>query len=144
MEPRITIITLGVTDFVRSLRFYRDGLSWPTRATEASDIAFFHTAGTRFAIYPLHKLAEDITAALPPTRTGFSGITLGHNVHTREEVAAVLAQAEAAGATIVKPAQDAFWGGHSGYFADPDGYYWEVAFAPGFQFAADGSIILDE
>lgn len=144
VEPRISIITLGVTDFVRSLHFYRDGLGWPTRATEASDIAFFNTTGTRFAIYPLAKLAEDISATLPPTRSGFSGITLAHNVRSREAVAAVLARAEAAGAVIVKPAQDASWGGHSGYFTDPDGYFWEVAFAPGFQFAADGSIILDE
>jgi uncharacterized protein len=144
MEPRISIITLGVTDFVRSLRFYRDGLGWPTSATETSPIAFFHTTGTRFAIYPLEKLAEDVSATLPPTRSGFGGITLAHNVRAREEVAPVLAQAEAAGATIVKPAQDAFWGGQSGYFTDPDGYYWEVAFAPGFQFAADGSLILDE
>lgn len=144
MEPRISIITLGVTDFVRSLHFYRDGLGWPTHATDASDIAFFTTAGTRFAIYPLHKLAKDISAALPPARSGFSGITLAHNVRSREEVARVLAHAEAAGATIVKPAQDTFWGGHSGYFTDPDGYYWEVPFAPGCQFAADGSLILDE
>lgn len=144
MEPRISIITLGVTDFVRSLHFYRDGLGWPTRANDAAEIAFFNTAGTRFAIYPLDKLAEDISPALPPTRTGFSGITLAHNVRTRKEVAQVLAYAESAGATIVKHAQDVFWGGHSGYFADPDGYYWEVAFAPGFQLAADGSLILNE
>jgi catechol 2,3-dioxygenase-like lactoylglutathione lyase family enzyme len=144
MEPRITTITLGVTDFIRSLHFYRDGLGWPTRATDTSDIALFNTTGTHFAIFPLHKLAEDISSALPPTRSGFSGITLGHNVRTREEVAEVLAYAEAAGAAVVKPAQDVFWGGHSGYFTDPDGYYWEVAFAPDFKFAADGSLILDE
>jgi catechol 2,3-dioxygenase-like lactoylglutathione lyase family enzyme len=144
IEPRISIITLGVTDFPRALRFYRDGLGWPTSATEASDIAFFHTTGTRFAIYPLAKLAEDISPDRPPARSGFSGITLAHNVRTREDVARILAQAQAAGAVIVKPAQDAFRGGHSGYFTDPDGYYWEVAFAPGFQFAADGSLILDE
>ena len=144
MEPRISIITLGVTDFIRSLRFYRDGLGWPTRVTESSDIAFFNTTGTRFAIYPLEKLAEDISPILASARSGFGGITLAHNVRAREEVATILAQAEAAGARIVKPAQDAFWGGHSGYFTDPDGYYWEVAFAPGFQFAADGSLILEE
>ena len=144
MEPRISIITLGVTDFIRSLRFYRDGLGWPTRATETSEIAFFNTAGARVAIYPLEKLVQDISPDLTPARSGFGGITLAHNVRAREEVAMVLAQAEAAGARIVKPAQDAFWGGHSGYFTDPDGYYWEVAFAPGFQFAPDGSLILDE
>lgn len=144
VEPRISLITLGVTDFARSLRFYRDGLGWPTRATEGSDIAFFNTSGTKFAIYPLDKLAGDISPALAPSRPGFSGITLAHNVRSRDEVAKVLACAEGAGAVIVKPAQDASWGGHSGYFTDPDGYYWEVAFAPGFQFATDGSLILDE
>ena len=144
MEPRISIITLGVTDFIRSLHFYRDGLGWPTQATDAADIAFFNTAGTRFAIYPIHKLAEEIAPALPLARTGFSGITLTHNVRTREEVAGVLAHAETKGAAIIKPAQDVFWGGHSGYFADPDGYYWEVAFAPGCQFVPDGSLILGE
>jgi len=143
MEPRISIITLGVTDFARSLRFYRDGLGWPTGATEASEIAFFNTTGTRFAIYPIEKLAEDISPEWPRTRSGFSGITLAHNVRTRDEVAVVLAQAEAAGAVILKAAQDAFWGGHSGYFGDPDGYCWEVAFNPGFGFASDGSVILD-
>jgi len=144
MEPRISIITLGVTDFARSLRFYRDGLGWPTRAAETSDIAFFNTTGTRFAIYPLDKLVEDIAAGWPAARSGFGGMTLAHNVRTREEVAKALAQAEAAGATILKPAQDAFWGGHSGYFGDPDGYCWEVAFAPGFGFAEDGSLILGQ
>src|SRR5271156_2966306 len=112
MEPRISIITLGVTHFARSLRFYRDGLGWPTRATEASEIAFFNTTGTRFAIYPLEKLTADISSELPATRSGFGGITLAHNVRCRDDVAKVLAQAEAAGARIVKPAQDAFWGGH--------------------------------
>jgi catechol 2,3-dioxygenase-like lactoylglutathione lyase family enzyme len=144
MEPRISIITLGVEDFARSLRFYRDGLGWPTSATEASPIAFFHTSGTRFAIYPLEHLAADISPDLSPQRVGFGGITLAHNVRTREAVGTVLAQAEAAGARIVKAAQDTSWGGHSGYFTDPDGYYWEVAFAPMFQFAPDGSLILDE
>ena len=144
MEPRISIITLGVTDFIRSLRFYRDGIGWPTRAGDTSDIAFFNTTGTHFAIYPLHKLSEDISVELPPTRLGFSGITFTHNVRTREEVSRVLDHAKAAGAAIVKPAQDVFWGGHSGYFSDPDGYYWEVAFAPECRFAADGSLILDE
>ena len=144
MEPRISIITLGVSDFVRSLRFYRDGLGWPTRANASSDIAFFNTAGARFAIYPLAKLVQDISPTLAPAPPGFCGITLAHNVRTRDEVAMVLAQAAAAGACIVKPAQEASWGGHSGYFTDPDGYYWEVAFAPGFQFAPDGSLILDQ
>lgn len=143
MEPRISIITLGVADLARSVRFYRDGLAFPTRYVEGGPIAFFQTGGTRLALYPLDHLAADISPALSPQRSAFSGITLAHNTRTKEEVAAVLAKAAAAGATIVKPAQDVFWGGHSGYFADPDGHYWEVAWAPMFQFADDGALLID-
>ncbi|MFO0947491.1 MAG: VOC family protein [Planctomycetota bacterium] len=130
MEPRITLITLGVADLDRSLRFYRDGLHWPTQAREGDPVAFFNTWGTRLALYPVDKLAEDISPSVPPIRGGFSGITLAHNVREKEEVARVLVMAEAAGGTIVKQAQDVFWGGHSGYFTDPDGHYWEVAWNP--------------
>ena len=108
---------------------------------------FLATTSMHLAYTPgtlISMLAEDISLALSPTRSGFGGITLAHNVRTREEVARVLDHAKAAGAAIVKPAQDVFWGGHSGYFTAPDGYYWEVAFASGCRFAADGSLILDE
>lgn len=140
MEPRITIITLGVADLPRSLRFYRDGLGFPTQAKEGDPIAHFSTRGTWFGLYPLEKLAEDIGPQVVPSH-GFSGITLAHNVRTKEEVAAVLAQAERAGGKIVKPAQDVFWGGHSGYFTDPDGYHWEVAWAPFFRFDEAGHLL---
>ena len=143
MEPRISIITLGVADLARSVRFYRDGLGFPTSHKDGEPIAFFSTGGARLALYPLDKLAEDISPALRPAGNGFSGITLAHNTRAKEEVAAVLARAEAAGGTIIKHAQDVFWGGHSGYFADPDGYFWEVAWAPMFQFAPDGSLLID-
>jgi len=141
MEPRISIITLGVSDLPRSILFYRDGLGFPTKVKEGDGIAFFTTTGTRLALYPLAKLAADIA---PDARTsgGFAGITLAHNVRHKEEVAAVLALAEKAGGKIVKPAQDAFWGGHSGYFTDPDGYHWEVAWAPNFAFDEAGSLII--
>jgi catechol 2,3-dioxygenase-like lactoylglutathione lyase family enzyme len=141
MEPRISIITLGVSDLPRSIRFYRDGLGFPSKVKEGDGIAFFTTAGTRLALYPLEKLAEDIA---PDARasSGFSGITLAHNVRRKEEVAAVLALAEKAGGKIVKQAQDVFWGGHSGYFTDPDGYHWEVAWAPTFAFDETGSLII--
>ena len=142
MEPRITLITIGVSDLPRSVRFYRDGLGWPTTYEEGGPVAFFNTAGTRLSLYPLDHLAADISADLPPARIGFGGITLAHNVYTREEVAQVLAQAEAAGGRIVKPAQDAFCGGHSGYFTDPDGYYWEVAWNPGLPLDANGFMTL--
>ncbi|MBE2213097.1 MAG: VOC family protein [Opitutaceae bacterium] len=141
MEPRITLITLGVADVDRSIRFYRDGLGFSTSAKEGDPIAFFATAGVRLAVYPLDKLAEDIGPGVHAAK-GFSGITLAHNVRRKEQVAEVLALAARAGGTIVKPAQDVFWGGYSGYFADPDGYFWEVAWAEQFQFDANGMLVI--
>ncbi len=128
MKPRISILTLGVSDLERSRRFYRDGLGLPTSPQSDDNITFFALAGTWLALFPRHQLAED--ALVPEAGSGFTGITIAHNVATREEVAQVLSQAEAAGARVTKPAQDTFWGGHSGYFADPDGFLWEVAWAP--------------
>lgn len=142
MEPRITLITLGVSDLPRSVRFYRDGLGWPTIYEEGGAVAFFDTAGTRLSLYPLEHLAADIGPEVRPSRGGFGGITLAHNVRTREEVAGVLALAERAGGQVVKQAQDVFWGGHSGYFTDPDGYFWEVAWNPGMPLDADGFMTL--
>jgi catechol 2,3-dioxygenase-like lactoylglutathione lyase family enzyme len=130
MEPRITLITLGVADLPRAVRFYRDGLGSPATYEEGGPIAFINTLGTRLALYPDNQLTADISPEVQPARAGFGGITVGHNVRTKAEVAAELAQAERAGGRIVKPAQDVFWGGHSGYFTDPDGYYWEVAWNP--------------
>jgi len=141
MEPRISIITLGVSDLPRAIRFYRDGLGFPTDAKDDAEIAFFVTSGTRLALYPLEKLAGDISPGVAISRGGFGGITLAHNVRKKEEVAQVLALAEKAGARIVKEAQDVFWGGHSGYFTDPDGYYWEVAWGPNFGFDDAGTLI---
>ena len=143
MEPRITVVTLGVADLDRSVRFYRGGLGFPTSYRAGEPIAFFNTGGSRLALYPLDKLAEDISPSLLPTRGQFSGITLAHNTRTKEEVSAILTRAEAAGGIIVKHAQDVFWGGHSGYFSDPDGHFWEVAWAPMFRFAPDGSLLID-
>ncbi|BET68056.1 VOC family protein [Opitutales bacterium ASA1] len=141
MEPRITIITLGVVDLPRAIRFYRDGMGFPTEAKDDAPIAFFRTAGTRLALYPLDKLAEDVAPELKPvTGSGFRGFTLAHNVRDKADVEAVLARAAAAGGTIVKPAQDVFWGGYSGYFTDPDGHHWEVAWAESFRFDAAGSL----
>jgi catechol 2,3-dioxygenase-like lactoylglutathione lyase family enzyme len=141
MEPRITIITLGVADVDRSIRFYRDGLGFATSAKEGDAIAFFATTGTRLAVYPLEKLAEDIGPDIKPSE-GFSGITMAHSVRKKEEVTQVLALAERAGGKIVKKAQDVFWGGHSGYFADPDGYYWEVAWSSEWKFDEHGHYVM--
>jgi len=142
MEPRVSLITLGVTDFDRSLRFYRDGLRFPVSSASQGDVAFFKTGGVVLAIYPRGKLAEDAMVSDDGGRGAFSGITLAHNVREKSEVAAVLDQAAAAGGRIVKPAQDVFWGGHNGYFADPDGHLWEVAWNPGFPIGPDGNLIL--
>ena len=143
MEPRITLITLGVSDLPRAVRFYRDGLGWPTTYVEGGPVAFFNTVGTRLSLYPLDDLAADISPHVQHSRTGFGGITLAHNVRTKAEVAGVLALAERAGGRIVKSAQDASWGGHSGYFCDPDGYYWEVAWNPGNPLDGDGFMNLE-
>jgi hypothetical protein len=140
MEPRISIITLGVADMTRAIRFYRDGLGWPTNAADDADWAIFRTSGARFALYPRAKLAHDINPDWVPGVAGFGGITLAHNVRSKEEVCAVMSAAEAAGAKLLKPAQDAEWGGYSGYFADLDGYPWEVAWSESWTIASDGTL----
>lgn len=130
MEPRISIITLGVKDLATALRFYRDGLGLPTNYKEGEGIAFFQLKGTWLALYPSDLLAED--ALLPPQRTRFGGFSLAYNCDNKEEADAVIQQALNAGASLLKPAADTFWGGYSGYFADPDGHPWEVAWNPFF------------
>ena len=130
MEPRISIITLGVTDLPRAVEFYRDGLGLNLYDENTESIAFFQNRGTWLALYPKEALAKDV--GIDAEGSGFSGVTLAHNVRSREEVDALLDEAVAAGATLVKPADDTFWGGYSGYFADPEGYLWEVAWNPHF------------
>ena len=129
MEPRITLITLGVSDLDRSIAFYREGLGLPKR-DGSEGIAFFETSGTWLSLYPRHKLAEDAT--IPAEGSGFRGFALAHNVASPEEVDALLARAVEAGAKLLKPGQKVSWGGYSGYFADPDGFLWEVAWNPHF------------
>jgi len=129
VEPRITLITLGVSDLDRSIRFYRDGLGLPRR-DGPEGIAFFETRGTWLSLYSRESLAEDATVS--PQGSGFRGFTLAHNVASTEEVDRTLQQAVDAGATLTKPARKASWGGYSGYFADPDGFLWEVAWNPHF------------
>jgi catechol 2,3-dioxygenase-like lactoylglutathione lyase family enzyme len=129
MKPKIGLITLGVRDLERSLRFYRDGLGLPTHDYKPEQgIVFFEMEGTWLALYPRDELAKD--AGVPAEGGGFAGIALAHNVPSKEEADKVFAQAVAAGAKPVKKPQDVFWGGYSGYFADPDGHLWEVAFNP--------------
>ena len=134
MQPRITVITLGVDDLERALAFYRDGLGLQTEGIvgeefEHGAVAFFDLqASVRLALWPRDSIALD--SGLPKSEPAPTDVTLGHNVSSREEVDTVMAQAERAGARIVKPAQDTFWGGYAGYFTDPDSHLWEVVFNP--------------
>jgi hypothetical protein len=134
MKPRITVITIGVDDLERSLRFYRDGLGLPTQGIigtefEHGAVAFFDLqAGVKLAIWPRKSISHDSgIPASPPSPAEF---TLGHNVSSKEEVDAVMEQARKAGAKIVKQAGETFWGGYAGYFEDPDRHAWEVAWNP--------------
>ena len=130
MEPRLSLVTLGVTDLARSRKFYQEGLGLPLRPESQETVAFFGLHGVWLALFSRDALAED--AQLPVAGGGFRGFALAHNVTTKPEVDALLACAERAGGRIVKPAQDAFWGGYAGYFSDPDGFLWEVAYNPHF------------
>lgn len=141
MEPRISMIGLGVHNLEQAVRFYRDGLGFPLASSSNENIAFFKLNGVVLSLYPWDKLAEDAT--VPAAGTGFRGVTLAHNVRKKDEVADVLAKAEKAGAKIIKPAQDVFWGGHSGYFADLDGHLWEVAWNPKATIDEAGGFIFD-
>jgi len=140
IEPRINFLTLGVSDIGRARRFYENGLGWKPSSASQGDIVFFQLGGIVLALYPRRLLAEDAT--VDASGSGFRGVTLAHNVRSKEDVAKVLHMAEAAGATIAKPAQDVFWGGHSGYFADPDGHLWEVVWNPHFKMNERGEIQL--
>jgi catechol 2,3-dioxygenase-like lactoylglutathione lyase family enzyme len=134
MKARISLLTLAVDDLERALRFYRDGLGLPTKGMvgqefEHGAVAFFQLqAGLQLAVWPRKSLAAD--TGLAPKRASFPQCSIGHNVNSRDEVNAVMAQAQRAGGKIVKPAQEAFWGGYAGYFQDPDGRLWEIAWNP--------------
>jgi uncharacterized protein len=141
MEPRLHIVTLGVKNLKRSRKFY-ERMGFRASPASQGDITFFRAGGVVLALYPAGALAED--ASVDEKGTGFRGVTLAHNVPERKEVGEVLKEAQTAGGKIVKPAQDAFWGGHSGYFSDPDGHLWEVAWNPHFPMARDGSLRLPE
>ncbi|HKX09178.1 MAG TPA: VOC family protein [Stellaceae bacterium] len=134
MKARVTLLTLGVDDLERSVRFYRDGLGLPTEGIVGTEfehgaVAFFDLdQGLKLALWKRRDLAFDVGVELtPPSATELS---IGHNVRSREEVDEVMGQAAAAGARIAKPARDTFWGGYAGYFQDPDGHLWEIAWNP--------------
>jgi catechol 2,3-dioxygenase-like lactoylglutathione lyase family enzyme len=139
MEQRLSLVTLGVADLARATRFYQD-LGWQ-RGNDHAEVVFFQLRGMIFALFGRAALAADAGLA-DAQGSGFGGIVLAYNARTRAEVDAVLAEAAAAGATITKPAADAFWGGYTGCFADPDGHLWEVAWNPAWTIRSDGAITL--
>lgn len=143
MEPRIHLITLGVADLERAYTFYHKGLGFPTTKKPEEGIIFFQTGGVCLELYPDKALAEDIAPDFPHERSRFPGITLAHVARSKEEVDAILQQAVEAGGKLEKPAQIVFWGGYSGYFSDPDGYLWEVAYSKNWKFHSDGSLVID-
>jgi uncharacterized protein len=148
MEPRISAITLGVADLDASYRFYKEGLGFHTKMTPGGGgVVLFATSGARLMLYPYSKLAQDVGMAVPQienrNRT-FPGFSLGHCVRKKEDVDAILSQAEKAGGRIMQSARDRSWGGYSGYFADPDGYLWEVLYSDQLKFNADGSVVVEQ
>ncbi len=139
---RINLICLGVCDMERAIRFYKDGLGFSTHETSYSpNVIFFSNAGTKLELYPLDLLAKDIDENNPPSGQGFSGITLAYNAKSIDEVDAVIERARRSGASIVKEPQAAFWGGYHGYFQDLDGYYWEVAYGPNFEYDQNDMLV---
>lgn len=147
LEQRLSLITLGVSDLAASLRFYRDVLGWEGSGPQGGEVVFFQMNGFILGLYPRHALAAD--AGVEALESGsLSRVALAYNVREKDEVDRVLEYVReagaGAGARIVKPAEDAFWGGRSGYFADPDGFLWEVAWNPGFPIAEDGTVRIGE
>ena len=141
MEPKINILTLGVKDLKKSRAFY-EALGWKASSVSNENIVAFQGNGVVLCLYPVDLLAED--ALSEPYKEGFRGITLAYNTSSKDEVNETLAYASKIGATIVKEAQDVFWGGYSGYFADPDGHLWEVAWNPFWPLGIDGMLALPE
>ncbi len=129
MKPKLSLITLGVADIARALAFYRDGLGLPTHNyKDGDDMVFFAMEGTFLGIFPREELAKD--AGIPAEGSGFRGVAIARNEPSKEAVDATYAETLAAGAKAIKTPHDVFWGGYSGYFADPDGHLWEVAWNP--------------
>jgi uncharacterized glyoxalase superfamily protein PhnB len=137
--PRITVVTLGVADLSKATKFYEAVLGTPSN-TSYEGVTFIELPGTWISLYPLEKLAKDISPEVPENRSAFSGITLAHNARSKDQVVEIIERAKSAGARIMKEPQETFWGGFSGYFSDLDGYYWEVAWGPMFEFTEDGAL----
>lgn len=141
MQPRIDLITIGVPELDEARRFYADGLGWEPLLDVPGEVVFLQVGhGRVLALFGAQDLVDDIGAGPPADAPRGAGVTLAQIVDSVPEVAEVIARAESAGATVLKPAQDAVWGGHHGYFADPSGFVWEIAYNPGFRVAPDGRV----
>jgi predicted lactoylglutathione lyase len=140
MEPRLSLVTLGVENISRARAFY-EALGFKAGSASEENVTFLDAGGVVLALFSRASLAEDATVR--DSVPGFSGISLAHNARSEAEVNSVLEEAVAAGATLIKPAGKVFWGGYSGYFADLDGHLWEVAYNPYFKLGADGRVALD-
>lgn len=143
LEQRVSLVTLGVEDLAASTRFYRTVLGWTPSSIGGDQVTFFQLQGFVLGLFPREELAADAGVAALESG-GYSRVALAYNVRRRDEVDRVLADVEEAGARVVKAAEDAPWGGRSGYIADPDGFLWEVAWNPGFPIGPDGSITVPE
>ena len=141
MDRRVSLITLGVRDLARSRRFY-EALGWVPSGSSGDGVAFYQAGGSVLALFGRDDLAAD--AGVPADGSGFRGISLAQNLPEKAAVDRVMAEAVAAGAVPVRPAEDVFWGGYRGYFADPDGHLWEIAWNPFWPLAEDGSISLPD
>jgi uncharacterized protein len=140
MRQKLTLITLGVTDIARAKAFY-NGLGWKPSPKSMDDLVLYPLGGMLLALYPREALAEDVGIAAEGQ--GFGGLTLSFNARSKEEVDQVLAEVAKKGGTVVKPAQEVFWGGYSGYFRDLDGHLFEVAYNPFWPLDDDGNVVLD-
>jgi hypothetical protein len=139
MDQRVSLITLGVSDLARSKKFYEDGLGWKPSSAGNEHVTFYDLGGMALGLFGRTSLAEDAKVAMG---VGFAAITLAHNLRSREEVDALFQQALRAGARELKKPEAVFWGGYSGYFADPDGHIWEIAHNPGWTLDASGKLEL--
>ncbi|MEZ5853723.1 MAG: VOC family protein [Hyphomicrobiaceae bacterium] len=141
MQPRVSLVTLGVESVARARAFY-EALGFKASSASQDGVAFFRAGGVVLGLFGRDALAAD--AGVSPHGSGFRAVALAHNCRSKSEVDAVLAHAVGCGATLVEPAREVFWGGYSGYFADPDGHLWEVAFNPHWPLDGDGAISLPD